>query len=207
MRTDFSCCSLDGVQKGAKTKVCPKHRYHKMACRMVCSKSLLTNVVKTFPIWSQHRESVAIVGLKKEGEQYEAPGPWWLPCFSSRLESHWPFRIAAHVIHRPQQLELLTSHCERERFLLHKHQGSRLLGAGWQCGYPNFCPTFVLHQEFVQHISSLYPEYVLVLFLPSFWLENPIFVLSKSSICLPGLTNVLPLSPWFSLNRQNYCRT
>ena len=50
MRSDFSCCSLDGVQKGARTKVYPKHRYHKMACSMVFSKSLLMNVVKTFPI-------------------------------------------------------------------------------------------------------------------------------------------------------------
>ena len=50
MRTDFSCCSLDGVREGAKTKVYPKHRYHKMACSMVYSKSLFMNVVKTFPI-------------------------------------------------------------------------------------------------------------------------------------------------------------
>ena len=50
MRNGFSCCMLDGVQKGARRKVCPKHRYHKMACSMVYSKSLLMNVVKTFPI-------------------------------------------------------------------------------------------------------------------------------------------------------------
>ena len=50
MRNDFSVCLLDGVQKGARRKVCPKHRYHKMACSMVYSKSLLMNVVKTFPI-------------------------------------------------------------------------------------------------------------------------------------------------------------
>ena len=50
MRNGFSCCSLDGVQKGARRKVCPKHRYHKMECSMENSKSLLTNVVKTFPI-------------------------------------------------------------------------------------------------------------------------------------------------------------
>ena len=48
MNHDFSCCSLDGVQKGVRIKVCPKHRYHKMACSMVCSKSLLTNVYKTW---------------------------------------------------------------------------------------------------------------------------------------------------------------
>ena len=38
------------MQKGARTKVYLKHRYHKMACSMVYSKSLLMNVVKTFPI-------------------------------------------------------------------------------------------------------------------------------------------------------------
>ena len=48
MNHDFSCCSLDGVQKGVKIKVCPKYRYHKMACSMVYSKSLLTNVYKTW---------------------------------------------------------------------------------------------------------------------------------------------------------------
>ena len=47
MNHDFSCCSLDGVQKGVKIKVCPKYRYQKMACSMVYSKSLLTNVYKT----------------------------------------------------------------------------------------------------------------------------------------------------------------
>ena len=26
MRNDFNCCSLDGVQKGARRKVSPKHR-------------------------------------------------------------------------------------------------------------------------------------------------------------------------------------
>ena len=50
MRTDFSCCSLDGMQKDARTKVYPKHRDHKMACSMVYSKSLFMNVVKKFPI-------------------------------------------------------------------------------------------------------------------------------------------------------------
>ena len=48
MNHDFSCCSLDGVQKGVKIKVCPKYRYHKMACSMVYSKSLLMNVYKTW---------------------------------------------------------------------------------------------------------------------------------------------------------------
>ena len=57
MRTDFSCCSLDGMQKGARTKVYPKHRYHKMACSMVYSKNLLMNVVKTFPIPYQRKGS------------------------------------------------------------------------------------------------------------------------------------------------------
>ena len=48
MNQDFSCCLLDGMQKGVKIKVCPKHRYHKMACSMVSRKSLLTNVFKTW---------------------------------------------------------------------------------------------------------------------------------------------------------------
>ena len=48
MNHDFSCCSLDGMHKGVKRKVCPKSRYHKMACSMVYSKSLLMNVYKTW---------------------------------------------------------------------------------------------------------------------------------------------------------------
>ena len=57
MRNGLSCCLLDGVQKGGGRKVCPKHRYRKMACSMVHSKSFLTNVVKTFPIRSHPRTS------------------------------------------------------------------------------------------------------------------------------------------------------
>ena len=48
MNHDFSCCSLDGLQKGVNMKVCVRHRYHKMACSMVYSKSLLMNVYKTW---------------------------------------------------------------------------------------------------------------------------------------------------------------
>ena len=54
MNHDFSCCLLDGMQRGEKIKVCPKHRYHKMACSMVYSNSLLTNVYKTWFILSFH---------------------------------------------------------------------------------------------------------------------------------------------------------
>ena len=50
MRNDFSYCLLNGVQNCAGRKVCPKHRYHKMVCSMLFSKSLLAIVVKTFPI-------------------------------------------------------------------------------------------------------------------------------------------------------------
>ena len=50
MDHNFSCCLLDRVQKGVKRKVYPECWYHKMACSMVYSKSLLMNVVKTFPI-------------------------------------------------------------------------------------------------------------------------------------------------------------
>ena len=46
MNQDFSCCSPDGVQKGVKVKVCPECRYHKMACSMVYTKSLLNYVYK-----------------------------------------------------------------------------------------------------------------------------------------------------------------
>ena len=35
MNHDFSCCSLDGMQEGVKRNVCPKSRYHKMACSIV----------------------------------------------------------------------------------------------------------------------------------------------------------------------------
>ena len=47
MNHDFSCCSLDDVQKCEKIKICPKHRYHKMACSMVYSDTFHMNVDKT----------------------------------------------------------------------------------------------------------------------------------------------------------------
>ena len=47
MKHDFSCCSLDSLQKEVKIKVCLKYRHHNKACSMVYSKSLLTNVYKT----------------------------------------------------------------------------------------------------------------------------------------------------------------
>ena len=50
MNHDFKCCLLDGVQKGEVIKVCPECSYHKMACSMVYSKSLLRNVHKTWSI-------------------------------------------------------------------------------------------------------------------------------------------------------------
>ena len=52
MNHDFSCCSLDGMQKGVRMKVCPKYRHHKMALSMVYTKSLLMNVYKTWFIKS-----------------------------------------------------------------------------------------------------------------------------------------------------------
>ena len=66
MRNGFSCCMLDGVQKGARRKVCPKHRYHKMACSMVYMKNLHRNVVKTFPIEVAHtpKRDFVIVPIK-----------------------------------------------------------------------------------------------------------------------------------------------
>ena len=51
MNHDFSCRSLDGVQKGVKIKLCPNHRYHKMVCSMVYGKSLIMNAYKTWFIF------------------------------------------------------------------------------------------------------------------------------------------------------------
>ena len=48
MNDGLSWLPPDGVQYGVKTKICPKCYYHKMAWRLVYSKSLLK-------IWSAHR--------------------------------------------------------------------------------------------------------------------------------------------------------
>ena len=63
MNNDFSCCSLDGVQKGVERKVCPKSRYHKTACSMVYSKSLLTKVYSTLFIRSGRIRGYIILGF------------------------------------------------------------------------------------------------------------------------------------------------
>ena len=68
------------------------------------------------------------------------------------------------------------------------------LGAGSQCGYPNFCPTFVFCLVFVQHRSSICLHFVLVKHLSNIFPKNPTFVPSKSNICLSSQTFVLHLS-------------
>ena len=60
MTHDFSCCSLNGVQKGVKIKVCPKYKYHKMACNMVYSKNLLKNVYKTWFITGSYQSQFSV---------------------------------------------------------------------------------------------------------------------------------------------------
>ena len=72
------------------------------------------------------------------------------------------------------------------------HNKSR--GAGSQCGYPNFCPTFVICLVFVQHRSSICLHFVLVKHLSKICPKNPTFVPSKSNICLSSQTFVLHLS-------------
>ena len=69
-----------------------------------------------------------------------------------------------------------------------------LLGAGGQCGYPNFCPTFVLCLAFVQNTSSICPHFVLVKHLSNICPRNPTFVLGKSNLCPYSPTYVLFLS-------------
>ena len=68
------------------------------------------------------------------------------------------------------------------------------MGAGSQCGYPNFCQTFVFCLVFVQHRSSICLHFVLVKHLSKICPKNPIFVLCKSNICLSSQTFVLHLS-------------
>ena len=71
------------------------------------------------------------------------------------------------------------------------------LGAGWQCGYPNFCPAFVLCLAFVQHASRICLHFVLVKHLSNICPKNPTFVPSKSNICPSNQTFVLDLSSDF----------
>ena len=73
----------------------------------------------------------------------------------------------------------------------------RKRGAGGQCGYPNFCPTFVLCLAFVQHTSSICPHFVLVKHLSNKCPKCPTFVPSKSNMCLNSQTVVLHLSSDF----------
>ena len=68
MSHDLGCSLIDGVQTGVKRKVCPKSIYHKMACRTVYSKSLHTNVYKTWFIVAKHT-SVAAVPQEKMNSQ------------------------------------------------------------------------------------------------------------------------------------------
>ena len=75
-------------------------------------------------------------------------------------------------------------------------------GAGSQCGYPSFCPTFVLCLAFVQHTSNICLCFVLVKHLSNICPKNPTFVLSKSNLCPLCPTYVLFLSSEFAKNYQ-----
>ena len=67
-------------------------------------------------------------------------------------------------------------------------------GAGFQWWYPNFCPAFVLCLAFVQHMSSICLNFVLVKHLSNICPKKPTFVLRKSNICPHSPTYVLILS-------------
>ena len=56
-------------------------------------------------------------------------------------------------------------------------------GAGYQCGSSRVCPVIVPYPDFVQYMSSLCLELVLVSRLTSIWVPNQRFVLIKSSLC------------------------
>ena len=71
---------------------------------------------------------------------------------------------------------------------------SSLEGAAYQCWSSRVCPDFVLYQDFDQHTSSLWPEYVHVQFMSSICPQNQTFVLIKSRLCPHGPTYVLFLS-------------
>ena len=71
---------------------------------------------------------------------------------------------------------------------------THLVGAGSQCWYPNFCPTFVFCLAFVQHTSSICLHFVIVKHLSNKCPKNPTFVPSKSNICPSSQTFVLHLS-------------
>ena len=73
-------------------------------------------------------------------------------------------------------------------------QGQAEVGAGSQCGYPNFRPTFVLCLSFVQHTSSICLHFVLVWHLSNLCPKNLTFVPIKSNICPSSKTFVLHLS-------------
>ena len=84
---------------------------------------------------------------------------------------------------------------------------SPTFGAGSQCGYPSFCPTFVLCLAFVQHTSNICLCFVLVKHLSNICPKNPTFVLSKSNLCPHCATYVLFLSSEFAKNDQKNGRT
>ena len=79
--------------------------------------------------------------------------------------------------------------------------------AGGQCGYPNFCPTFVLCLAFVQHMSSLCPHFVLVKHLSNKCPKCPTFVPSKSIMCPNSQTFLLHLSSWLGQNSPENWKT
>ena len=68
------------------------------------------------------------------------------------------------------------------------------IGAAYQCRSSRVCPDIVLYQDFDQHMSSTWPEYVLVQFMSSICPPNQTFVLIKSRLCPHSPTFVLFLS-------------
>ena len=79
-------------------------------------------------------------------------------------------------------------------------------GAGWQCWSWRVCPDNVLCPAFVQHMLSIWPDYVLVQFLTWIYPPNPTYVLTKSSIYPWHPTFVLSLSSDLVQIHQNIWR-
>ena len=71
---------------------------------------------------------------------------------------------------------------------------SQIFGAGWQCGYPSFCPIFVLCLAFVQPTSSICLNFVPVKHLSNICPRNLTFAPGKSNLCPYSPTYVLFLS-------------
>ena len=89
-------------------------------------------------------------------------------------------------------LGIFFSNCapKRGHFVV-QWQYRRLLGAGWQCGYPNICPGFVP----CQNMSNQWLTYVLILSLPNIWLvfSHNTQLLSSINLSLVLSANLCPV--------------